>query len=120
MQLEIRERAVKFTEELRNHLNERMESALGRFARSIKRVRVYLRDVNGPRGGMGKQCRIAVDFVRGGSVVVTGLDPDIYAAVSSTASRAGFAVRRRVKQRLARRRSTRRAAAIASHALIGA
>lgn len=110
MRLEIRQRGMKVTEELRVHVRERLRLALGRFARSINQVWVYLRDVNGPRGGLNKKCRIVVEVPRRGRVVVTGMDTDIFAAITRTANRARFAVRRNIKQRLARRRPPRRPA----------
>ena len=110
MRLEIRQRGMKVTNELRVHVRERLRLALGRFARSIAQVWVYLRDVNGPRGSLSKICRIVVELPRRGRVVVTGKDSDVYAAITRTANRAKFAVRRHVKQRLARRRPSRRPA----------
>jgi putative sigma-54 modulation protein len=108
MRLEIRRSGVKVTEGLRAHIVERLRLALGRFARYIGEVWVYLRDVNGPRGGTDKECRIVVEVPHAGRVVVTGADAEIYAAITRTAGRAGFAVRRHVKRRLARRRPPRR------------
>jgi ribosome-associated translation inhibitor RaiA len=108
MRLEIRRRGVEVTEELRDHLKERLRLALGRFARRMTSVRVYLRDVNGPRGGVDKTCRIVVELPPRGRVIVTGTDADIRAAITGTASRAGFAVKRHVKRRRARRRPPRR------------
>jgi ribosome-associated translation inhibitor RaiA len=107
MRVEIRRRGMKVTEELRVHLRERLRLALGRFARSIDLVRVYLRDVNGPRGGLSKKCRVVVELPRRGRVVMTGVDTDIFTAITRTASRARFAVRRHVKRRLARRHPRR-------------
>ena len=108
MRLEIRRRGVKVTEELRTYLKERLRLALTRFGRHIDLVRVYLRDVNGPRGGLGKKCRIVVELPPRGRVIVTGADTDIRAAITATVSRAGFAVKRHVKRRRARRRTPRR------------
>ncbi len=110
MRLEIRQRGMKVTEEMRVHIQERLQLALGRFARSIDRVWVYLRDVNGPLGGLSKKCRIVVQLRRRGRLVATGVDTDIFAAITHTASRAKFAVRRHLKRRLARRRPPRRPA----------
>lgn len=104
MRLELRQRGIEMTENLRNHVRVRIESALRRFAHSVKRVRVYLSDVNGPRGGTEKRCRIAVELPRRRRVVVTALAPDIFTAITRAASRTKFAVRRRIKRRLARRR----------------
>lgn len=108
MRLEIRRRGVNVTEKLRDYLKERLRLALGRFGHHIDLVRVYLRDVNGPRGGLDKKCRIVVELRRGRPVVVTGTGTEASAAITSTASRAGFAVRRRLKRWLARRRPLRR------------
>jgi hypothetical protein len=108
MRLEMRRRGVNVNEELRDYLKDRLRLALGRFGRHISRVRLYLRDVNGPRGGPGKKCRIVVELPPRGRVVVTGTDPDIRAAIAGTASRAGLAVKRHVKRRRTRRRLARR------------
>lgn len=104
MRLEIRRRGVNVTEGLRSYLQERLGVALGRFARHINRVRVYLRDVNGPRGGLGKKCRMVVELPPRGRVVVAGADLGISGAIARTAGRAGFAVKRYVKRRRTRRR----------------
>jgi ribosome-associated translation inhibitor RaiA len=108
MRLEIRSRGLKLSPELRGHLRERLRVALGRFAHSIDRVRVYFRDRSEPRDGLSKKCRVVVDLHRRGSVVVTGEDADVFAVIARTVNRAGFAVRRHVKRPLARRRPPRR------------
>src|SRR5690348_12089755 len=101
MRLEIRRRGVKVTEELRTYLKERLRFALGRFARHIDLVRVYLRDVNGPRGGSGKKCRIVVELPPRGRVVVVSEDANLLAAIATACGRARFAVKRHVKRRRA-------------------
>jgi putative sigma-54 modulation protein len=108
MRLETRRRGVKVTEELRTYLKDRLRLALTRFGRYIDLVRVYLRDANGPRGGLGKKCRVVVELPPRGRIIVTGVDTDIRAAITGTVSRAGFAVKRHVKRRQARRRPPRR------------
>lgn len=108
MRLEIRRRGVKITDDLRSYLEERLRPALAPFGRHVEAARVYLRDVNGPGGGFGKKCRIVVELPPRGRVVVTGVDTEIRAAISGTASRAGGAVKRHVKRRRAPRRRARR------------
>ena len=107
MRLEIRQRGVKVTEELRTFLQERLRLALGRFARHIDLVRVYLRDVNGPRDGLDKKCRMVVELPPRGRVIVAGADTATSAAIARTASRAGIAVKRHVQRRRSRRRPPR-------------
>jgi len=110
MRLEIRRRGVRVTEKLRTYLKKRLRLALGRFARHINKIRVYLRDVNGPRGGLGKKCRMVVELPSRGRVIVVGVDTAVSGAIARTAGRAGFAVRRHVQRRRARRRPPRRPA----------
>ncbi|HJT75813.1 MAG TPA: HPF/RaiA family ribosome-associated protein [Gemmataceae bacterium] len=107
MRLEIRRRGVQVTEGLRAYLKERLRLALGQFARHINRVRVYLRDANGPRGGLGKKCRVVVELPPRGRVVVAGADMGISGAIARTAGRAGLAVKRHVRRRRTRRRQRR-------------
>jgi putative sigma-54 modulation protein len=116
MRLEIRQRRVKVTEELRIYLKKRLRLALGRCARYIDRVRVYLRAVNGPRGGLGKECRMVVELHPRGRVIVTGVDTIISGAIARTAGRAGFAVKRHVQRRRARHRLARSHGAPPVHA----
>ena len=70
MRLEIRSRGVEVSERLKDHVEERLRLALGRLARYVGEVWVYLRDVNGPRGGKDKLCRVVMEVPRNGRVVV--------------------------------------------------
>lgn len=104
MKLEMRCRSVKAADELRDHLEERLGADLGRFGRHVSLVRVYLRGGNGRLGGPGERCRIVVEMPPRGRVVVMGADTDIRAAITITANRAGFAVKRHLQRRRTRRR----------------
>lgn len=104
MRLQIRSRGIEITEEVRERVGERLEQVLGRFVRHVALVRVYLRDLNGPRGGVDKKCRIVVEMPRDGRVVVSGTDADVHVAIAETASRAAVAVKRHLKRRQTRRR----------------
>ncbi len=81
---------------LRAHAERCLEFALRRFGNRIDRVSVWLVDVNGPRGGVDKCCRIAVRLRPTGSVFVTEAAADGYAAIGRAAGRAGSAVARRI------------------------
>jgi ribosomal subunit interface protein len=107
MRLEIRRRRLGVSEALRAHVERRLRTALARFGGRVGLVRVYLRDVNGPRGGVDKRCRIAVHLPRFGRAVASGAGTDPYAVVARTAERLGRAVTRHLKRRAARRRPSR-------------
>lgn len=104
MRLHIRRRGVVLDDFTRDYVKERLRAALGRFARYLTEVWVYLRDMNGPRGGVDKRCRVVVALPPAGRVVVSGAGSELSSLLRGTADRARFAVRRHLKRRIARRR----------------
>lgn len=76
-------------------LERRLRFALSRFEPRIIGVELRVRDVNGPRGGLDHQCRLAVrlSWPRK-SVVVEVQDVDIESAVGRCAERAARSVAR--------------------------
>ncbi len=117
MRVEIRRRRLEVSDYLRAHIERRLRAALGRFERRVGQIRVYLRDVNGPRGGVDKRCRIVVHLPPCGRAVVSGAGDDAYAVVTRTAERSGRAVKRRLQRKVARRRSGRRVAGVSGWAV---
>jgi putative sigma-54 modulation protein len=102
MQLEMRGVNYNLDEGLKAHIERRLRFALGRFATRIHRSTVRLTDVNGPRGGVDKRCRIAVLLVPRGVVMVEGSGDNPFALVADAAKRAGRAVRRELERRRVR------------------
>jgi hypothetical protein len=81
-----------------------LTSALGRFTGRVRTIHVLLEDVNGPRGGVDTRCRIEVHLRPRGSITVSALAVDEYAATAAAAARARELVDRRVKRVRTRRR----------------
>lgn len=94
MRLEQTGRGFELTEAIRTYVGRRVHFALDRFSTRIPRVTVRLSDVNGPRGGVDKQCRIQVRLDGHGPLVVTGFAEDLYPAIDSACSRMGRVVAR--------------------------
>lgn len=88
----------------RAYIRRKLGMKLGKFARSIERVSVRVEDVNGPRGGVDKVCRIKVVLSALPSVVIEEQNASLQAAIDRALSRAAVAVRRAVQKR--RKRST--------------
>jgi putative sigma-54 modulation protein len=103
MELEIRRQDAHLDSAMREFVERRISFALGPFERRVSRVTVNLDDINGPRGGIDKQCRILVSLRRGSPVKVEDLDVDLASAVGRAADRAGNAVARRVERRRQRK-----------------
>jgi ribosome-associated translation inhibitor RaiA len=99
MDPEIRGVKYELGEELERYIERRLRFALGRFAGRIGRVLVRLSDVNGPRGGVDKRCRIAVALIPRGMVRVEAAGHDPFAVVALAAKRAGRSLRRTLGRR---------------------
>jgi putative sigma-54 modulation protein len=94
MKIHVRSLAVPLTDDLAALIERRVRYGLTRFAASVQDVHVTLDDVNGPRGGLDKVCRIRVHTGRRRRCIVDQRASSIEAAVSSAAARAARAVAR--------------------------
>ncbi len=98
MQVELRIRRASHGDALRMYLERRLFFALGRFADRVGRVLVRVHDINGPRGGVDKQCRITVALLPYGSVHLQETHTDLYRAVDRASHRLGMCVQRKLEQ----------------------
>lgn len=101
MKIELRSSNMPISDAMREHVGRRIDFAVRRFARHIERIVVRLADVNGPKGGPDKRCRIIARFAPRGSVIVEATDADAYVAASQAAIR----LDERVSRALLRRRT---------------
>lgn len=101
---------VKVTTSLREYIDRRLHFALGRFGTAIDNVSVRVGDINGPRGGVDKRCRIVVALRAPGSnpITVDDNDEDLRAAVARACNRAGRTVARAVQRKCCKRTYQRR------------
>jgi ribosome-associated translation inhibitor RaiA len=117
LDIELRSSNLPISTALREHVARRIDFALRRFAIRIERIVVRLVDVNGPKGGLDKRCRIVARLSRSRSVVVEAIDADAYVAVSQAAIRLDERVARLVTRRRPRPLATRRPTARRARAL---
>ncbi len=81
-------------------VEKRVRAALQRYAAHIRAVRVHLKDINGPRGGVDKECTIAVRLaVPPRLLVIEDVDSNAAAAADRAADRAACSVVRAVQAR---------------------
>ena len=102
MQLRIKGQNLLLAPAVIERIERRLRFALSRFTDRIHRVTVRLADINGPRGGGDKQCRIVVRLRPGGEVVIEDTATDLETAIDRGADR----VQRAVARALARTRAT--------------
>ena len=100
MQIEIQARNFPLTQAIRSHVERRLDFALSTRHEHIQRIVVRLSDINGPRGGHDKCCRIHVVLPQLADVIVEDTESNLYTAIDRAADRAS----RTVARRLARRR----------------
>jgi len=98
MSLLVVDRNGILSDELHELLDRRLRYALSRFDSRIRQKSAVLEDINGPRGGMDKHCRITVKLHRAGEVVVHEQDADISKCITRAAERIGRAVSRALER----------------------
>ena len=102
MQILFRSKGLPNVNQVRDHTRRRLQFALGRFQDAVASVRVSVEDVNGPKGGVDKHCRLRVTLVEGGPpILAEGWDEEVPAAVDAAAQR----LTRSVTRALSRRRT---------------
>jgi len=77
----------------------KVRSAFAKFGEKIQRVELTVDDVNGPKGGVDKECRVIVRLRKMEDVVVTAKDESLSKAVSQAIKRADRTVARQIQKR---------------------
>jgi ribosome-associated translation inhibitor RaiA len=102
--LEVRTRGFDLTPALYQRAVDHIAAKVARHARAISLVTVRIEDVNGPKGGLDKCCRVELLIAGGSPIIVEETDQDAYAAVDLAGERLGIVVDRALAGRRARRR----------------
>lgn len=112
MKLDLRAKALDLSAELRDYVAKRLNFALDRHSEHVRRIDVMIEDVNGPRGGIDKACRVHVTL-NSGTVFVRELQADVKTAVDVSADRIGKLIAHRLARVLKRSRPKRSVAMLA-------
>ena len=97
MNVEIRGRHLKISPAFREVIEHRVSSALDRFADKIRSVVVNVSDLNGPKGGIDKQCSVNITLRDRGNLIVSDVGTDMMVAVDRAAGRAKRRITRHVE-----------------------
>lgn len=109
MHFHIRCRKVPFSDEMSRQLGSRLAFALARFDQRIRSVTAILMDLNGPKGGIDKECRLVITLRPRGRVTIKQAAGDFETAIALATGRARHAVSRLLKRRRKVRGKSRRA-----------
>ncbi len=80
----------------------KMNASFSRFGYSVKSVDITIVDVNGPRGGIDKECRVLVKLRKMQEIAVTVRDESLSKAVANAISRSARSVARQLDRRSVR------------------
>ncbi len=96
MKLDIQARNVELTRALQGYIKRRLYFAFGSRDSKIKNVKIMLSDVNGPKGGCDKRCRILLRVAGLKDIIIEEFQSDSRSAVDRAASRARQTLGRRL------------------------
>lgn len=108
MRIDVRINSKRSSGTLRSFAEGLLARKLGAHASAIQHAQVRLSDINGPRGGIDKECRIRLAMGRSGAVQATHSAFDWYDAVIGAVAVVRTAVAARFDRLDERRRSGRR------------
>jgi putative sigma-54 modulation protein len=109
MRIDISSHGIPLTRELHEYVVRRLSLALDRVEVRVRRVRVVLQDVNGPRGGVDQRCQLQIELAHLPRLVVVETCDDIHASVAGAIDRAVQTVGRQMERQrdaMRRRRGT--------------
>jgi ribosome-associated translation inhibitor RaiA len=98
MKTEVRFHGLEPSASLRDHAERRIRTQLGRFGRELVTVVVRVGDINGPKGGLDKRCRISVRGPRIGSATIEEFSGDTYSAVDRAVERVSDSISRMLER----------------------
>lgn len=87
MILSVQSLGFSLTPGLKDFVETRTRLIVSRYGHRVSRIDVTLLDVNGPKGGEDKRCRIRMKIEGMPSIVIQDTDKDMYDAINSCTSR---------------------------------
>jgi len=94
-------RNIKGNGEIINYIDHRLSFAFTRTHHEIEDVRITLSDINGPRGGIDKQCQIVLIPSALQPIVVSEKQEDLRQAIDRCLYRASQCLDRKLKRKRA-------------------
>jgi len=88
MQIIINTKGFDLTEPLREYVEKHLGTAIERFELRLHAAHVSLEDVNGPKGGVDKRCRLHFTGMPGAEESLETMDADLHAAIDVAVEKA--------------------------------
>jgi len=98
MNVSIQARDFTLTDAIQTYIKNRINYQFGSRFDQIQRITVRVSDVNGPRGGVDKRCKITVVLPHINKIVIEDVQADLYVAINRAMDRASRTVNRRLSR----------------------
>lgn len=98
MRIYLQTQGFNLTTAIDAHVRKQLARHLAGSESDIIAVDVYLRDINGPKGGMDKKVLVCVQLASRLSVRCEAMHADLYCAIASAARRTKHSVKRTMRR----------------------
>lgn len=98
MRIEIHTSKFSLTQSLREHIERRTQFTLSWAHQKLQKITLRLDDINGPKGGTDKSCRIQIPIAGSKSIVIEEIQSDLYVAIDRAFERAGRTLSRKLER----------------------
>jgi len=99
MHIDLQSRSFELTDALDKYVRRRLGFSLAAWQDQIQRTIIRLTDINGPRGGDDKCCRIHLIMDQLNDIVIEDTRADLYMAIDRASSRAARTLSRRINRK---------------------
>lgn len=99
MELVITDLNTGLSNENLSRIRQKIRRMFSKFCNSIKVIKVTIDDINGPKGGKDKNCRIIIHTKGMPDIVITDNQTSVISAVNISLSRARVTLLRKVKRK---------------------
>jgi len=104
MLVNIQSRHFSLSAALSKYVKSKIQIMLSRYESKIISINVSLFDINGPKGGEDKCCKIIIKINGASSIVIQETAEDLYDAINTCSRRARRAVKRQLSIHVRTRR----------------
>ena len=98
MKINVNFQKISSDNAMADYIDRRLCCAFSRLAHAVQSTVITVMDINGPKGGVDKLCRVVVKPVGLKSIVITERQADLKAAVNRSISRASQTLSRKLKR----------------------
>ena len=99
MKFNITFRKTSSTDDVIDYIHRRLSFAFARMEHVIDSGSITISDINGPKGGVDKQCRVVIKPTGMKRIVISEKQPDLRLAVDRSISRASHSLSRQLKRK---------------------